>query len=61
MQREFGRLVKDEPCVDADLRTFLGRTCNLKAIADYESGPVRMCRQIERARLSRPRAGSWSA
>jgi len=39
VQREFGRLVKDEPRVDADLRAFLGRTYNLKAIADYETGP----------------------
>ena len=39
VQREFGRLVKDEPRVDADLRGFLGRACGLKAIADYETGP----------------------
>ena len=39
VQREFGRLVKHEPHVDADLRAFLGRTYNLKAIADYETGP----------------------
>jgi uncharacterized protein (UPF0332 family) len=25
--------------VDDELRTFLGRTYNLKAIADYETGP----------------------
>jgi len=39
VQREFGRLVKDEPRVDADLRGFLGRAYGLKAIADYETGP----------------------
>ena len=39
VQGEFGRLVKDEPSVDADLRTFLGRAYALKAIADYETGP----------------------
>ena len=39
VQREFGRLVRGEPRVDADLRAFLGRTYNLKAIADYETGP----------------------
>jgi hypothetical protein len=31
--------VKDDPRVEADLRAFLGRTYNLKAIADYETGP----------------------
>lgn len=39
VQREFGRLVKDEPSVDLELRAFLGRAYNLKAIADYETGP----------------------
>ena len=39
VQSEFGRLVKDEPRVDIELRAFLGRTYNLKAIADYETGP----------------------
>jgi uncharacterized protein (UPF0332 family) len=32
-------LVKDEAVIDRDLRAFLGRTYNLKAIADYETGP----------------------
>jgi uncharacterized protein (UPF0332 family) len=39
VQGEFGRLVKDEPSVDPELRAFLGRTYNLKVIADYETGP----------------------
>jgi uncharacterized protein (UPF0332 family) len=39
VQREFSRLLKDDPRVDRELRTFLGRTYNLKAIADYEIGP----------------------
>lgn len=39
MQREFGRLVKDDPCFDMDLRAFLPRAYNLKAIPDYETGP----------------------
>jgi uncharacterized protein (UPF0332 family) len=39
VQRELGRLMKDEPRFDMDLRAFLGRTYNLKAIADYETGP----------------------
>jgi uncharacterized protein (UPF0332 family) len=36
---EFGRLAKDEPRFDTELRAFLGRAYNLKAIADYETGP----------------------
>ena len=39
VQREFSRLVKDDPRVDTSLRTFLSRTYQLKAIADYETGP----------------------
>jgi uncharacterized protein (UPF0332 family) len=39
VQRELGRLTKDEPRFDIELRAFLGRTYNLKALADYETGP----------------------
>ena len=39
VQREFSRLVKDDPRVDTGLRTFLSRTYQLKAIADYLTGP----------------------
>lgn len=39
VQREFSRLVKDNPRVGTDLRTFLSRTYQLKAIADYLTGP----------------------
>jgi uncharacterized protein (UPF0332 family) len=39
VQSEFGRLVKDEPRVDSELRAFLGRSYDLKTIADYETGP----------------------
>lgn len=39
VQSEFAFLVKNEPMIDRDLRAFLGRTYNLKAIADYETGP----------------------
>lgn len=39
VQGEFARLVKSEPAIDGELRAFLGRTYNLKAIADYETGP----------------------
>lgn len=39
VQGELGRLIKDDARFDIDLRTFLGRAYNLKAIADYETGP----------------------
>ncbi len=39
VQGEFGRVVKDDPRFDASLRTFLPRAYNLKALADYETGP----------------------
>lgn len=39
VQRELGRLTKDEPRFDVELRAFLGRAYNLKTIADYETGP----------------------
>jgi uncharacterized protein (UPF0332 family) len=37
VQRELKRLTKDEPGFDIDLRAFLGRAYNLKAIADYDT------------------------
>ncbi len=39
VQGEFGRLVKDNTDFDLELRAFLGRSYQLKAIADYEAGP----------------------
>ncbi len=39
VQTEFARLTKDEPAVDREVRAFLGKAYNLKAIADYEIGP----------------------
>ena len=39
VQREFSRLVRNDARVDDALRTFLSRTYQLKAIADYETGP----------------------
>src|SRR5690348_8957796 len=39
VQPGLGRLTKDDPRFDIELRTFLGRTYDLKAIADYETGP----------------------
>ena len=35
----FGQLVKEEPQLDDTLPAFLKRTYNLKAFADYETGP----------------------
>jgi uncharacterized protein (UPF0332 family) len=39
VQREFARLVKDDPRFDVQLRAFLPRAYNLKAIADYDTCP----------------------
>jgi uncharacterized protein (UPF0332 family) len=39
VQSEFARLVKDDPIFDGDVRAFLGHAYNLKALADYASGP----------------------
>ena len=36
---EFLRLTRNDPRVGADLRGFLSRSYNLKAIADYETDP----------------------
>jgi uncharacterized protein (UPF0332 family) len=39
VQTQLHLLTKDEPRFGTELRAFLGRTYNLKAIADYETGP----------------------
>jgi uncharacterized protein (UPF0332 family) len=39
VQTAFLRLTKDEVRVDGKTRSFLSRSYNLKAIADYETGP----------------------
>jgi uncharacterized protein (UPF0332 family) len=39
VQNEIQRQVKDEPRFDRELRAFLGRAYNLKAIADYDTDP----------------------
>ncbi len=39
VQSEFSRLTKDDPRFTPNQRVFLSRTYNLKAIADYETGP----------------------
>jgi uncharacterized protein (UPF0332 family) len=39
VKTEFLRLTRDDPRFDPPLRAFLPRAYNLKAIADYETGP----------------------
>ncbi len=39
VQSEFLRLTKDDPRFNSDQRVFLSQTYNLKAVADYETGP----------------------
>ena len=39
MRNELWRLLNDEPRFDPEPQAFLGRAYNLKAIADYETGP----------------------
>lgn len=39
VQTEFLRLTKDDPGFSLKLRGFLSQSYNLKAIADYETGP----------------------
>lgn len=39
VRSEFGRLTRDDARFTDDLRSFLARSYNLKAIADYETGP----------------------
>jgi uncharacterized protein (UPF0332 family) len=51
VQRELGRLTKDDPRFDLELRAFLGRTYDLKAIADYQTGPGSEV-SVEQARLA---------
>jgi hypothetical protein len=38
VQKEFLRVTKDDSRFDIELRPFLGRAYNLKAIAGYETG-----------------------
>jgi uncharacterized protein (UPF0332 family) len=48
VQRELARLTKDEPRFDGELRAFLGRAYNLKAIADYDTGEAPVTTQQAR-------------
>jgi uncharacterized protein (UPF0332 family) len=52
---EFSRLVRDDPRVDDPIRAFLGRPYNLKAIADYQTGPVRTSRRSAREAIDTAR------
>lgn len=36
---QFARLTRDEPRLDPDLRRFLPQSYDIKAVADYETGP----------------------
>jgi hypothetical protein len=50
------RLTRDEPRFDLELRAFLGRAYNLKAIADYETGPgLRVSVATARAAIEKAR------
>ena len=57
VRTEFHRLIRGDSRFDDTLRDFLGSTYNLKAIADYETGPgsdvspERAARAIAEARL----------
>jgi uncharacterized protein (UPF0332 family) len=48
VQRELTQLTKNEPGFDIELRAFLGRTYNLKAIADYDTGEARVTNEQAR-------------
>jgi hypothetical protein len=39
VQSEFHRLARNEPHIDKAFPPFLTQTYNLKAVADYETGP----------------------
>jgi uncharacterized protein (UPF0332 family) len=58
VQAEFQRLTKDEARMDPNLRLFLSRTYNLKAIADYETGPGARFPRCARQRLSQAATNS---
>jgi uncharacterized protein (UPF0332 family) len=57
VRTEFHRLIRGDASFDETLRDFLGATYNLKAIADYETGPdsgvspERAAKAIAEARL----------
>ena len=54
---QFNLLTRGEPRVDAELRRFLPRAYDLKAVADYEAGPgsVVPLERVEAAIATAPR------
>lgn len=58
---QFARLTRGDRQPDAELRGFLGRAYNLKAVADYETGSgIEITRdQAERAMRSAARFVDW--
>jgi uncharacterized protein (UPF0332 family) len=63
VQSQFAKLAKAEPSMDLELRAFLGRAYNLKAIADYETGHAHTSRMPGRRRRPAWRGGfvrPWS-
>ncbi len=54
------RLAKDEPRFDPELRAFHPRTYNLKAIADYATGPgPKVPTESAREAIQTARRGGW--
>ncbi len=57
VQKEFLRLTKDDPRFTVEQRIFLSQTYNLKAIANYETGPgvevstVRAVRAVDAGKI----------
>jgi uncharacterized protein (UPF0332 family) len=56
VQSEFARLAKADPRIDQELRLFLSQAYNLKAVADYETGPGSVV-PVERAAAAVETAG----
>lgn len=53
---QFARLTRDEPRLDPDLRRFLPQSYDIKAVADYETGPGAVIQDKEGARRPGPGA-----
>ncbi len=61
VQREFSRLVRDDPRIDVGLRTLLSRAYQLRAIADYLTGPGSHVAADTAREGSKPRGGLSNA
>lgn len=55
---EFSRLTREEPSIDKELRRFLSQAYNLKAVADYDTGPDSTV-PLEQARIALIKAESF--